>query len=84
MSSHQETPGAHSDSPDPASHSVNIYDTAEGEWIDEEDDDDMEYEPTTGDSEDIEFFETEEDEMDYHGTMQMEKAGLSMISLTGD
>ncbi len=59
------------DSPDPASHAVTVYD-AEGEWVDEEDDiddDDMEYEPTTEDSEDLEYFETEDDEGEFHGAL---------------
>lgn len=64
------------DSPDPASHAVTIYDP-EGEWVDEEediDDDDMEYEPTTEDSEDIEFFETEEDDSEFHGAVAIIQA----------
>jgi len=54
-----------SDSPDPASHAVNIYDD-EGEWLDEEDDDDdIDFEDSNGQggSEQLEYFEaTEEDE----------------------
>ena len=57
-------------SPDPASHAANIYDVSgnEGEWFDEEDDDDMDFEPTTDESEDNEFFDpTEDPEADFHG-----------------
>lgn len=64
MDASQETASGRNESPDPASHSLNSYDAAEDEWVDEEDDDDgMDYEPTTDDSEDnIEFFETTEDD----------------------
>ena len=58
------------ESPDPASHAANIYDTTgtEGEWEDERDDDDMDFEPTTDESEDAEFFDPTEDvEADFHG-----------------
>ncbi|KAL8839060.1 MAG: hypothetical protein Q9170_001896 [Blastenia crenularia] len=43
-----------SDSPDPSSHATNIYDAEEAqvEWIDEEDNDDMDFEPTTDDNAD--------------------------------
>lgn len=59
-----------SDSPDPSSHATNIYDTAEAEseWLDDEDDDDMDFQPTTDDSEDAEFFDpTEDAEAEFHG-----------------
>ena len=56
-----------SQSPDPASHTANIYDSApEGGWTDEnEDHDDMDFEPTTADtgaSTSDEFFEADEDD----------------------
>ena len=52
-----------SESPDPTSHIPNIYDTEV-----DENDDDMDFEPTTEGSEDIEYFEaTEEDDFEYHG-----------------
>lgn len=60
------------DSPDPSSHAANIYDAegAEGEWLDETDDDDDMYEPTTDESEDAEFFDPSEDvEADFHGNV---------------
>lgn len=63
------------DSPDPSSHTANIYDTsgAEGEWLDEldeTDDDDDIFEPITDESEDAEFFDPSEDvEADFHGTV---------------
>lgn len=66
-----ETAVRRNESPDPSSHALNSYDAAEEDWVDEEDDDGMDYEPTTDDSEDLEFFETtEEDEEDgeYQGT----------------
>jgi len=65
-------------SPDPASHAVTVYDP-EGEWVDEEedvDDDDMEYEPTTEDSEDLEFFETEDDDGEFHGAVAKDTQNL--------
>ena len=58
------------DSPDPSSHAANIYDAAgaEGEWLDETDDDDDMFEPTTDESEDAEFYDPSEDvEADFHG-----------------
>lgn len=60
------------DSPDPSSHAANIYDAsaAEGEWLDETEDDDDIFEPTTDESEDAEFFDPSEDvEADFHGTV---------------
>lgn len=67
-----QSPGPRNEnSPDPATHAVTIYDP-EGEWVDEEEDldnDDMEFEPTTEDSEDIEFFETEDDDGEFHGAV---------------
>ena len=63
------------DSPDPSSHTANIYDAsgAEGEWLDEldeTDDDDDIFEPTADESEDAEFFDPSEDaEADFHGTV---------------
>lgn len=65
-----ETPRG--DSPDPSSHAANIYDAsgAEGEWLDETEDDDDIFEPTTDESEDAEFFDPSEDvEADFHGTV---------------
>ncbi|KAK3172491.1 hypothetical protein OEA41_005813 [Lepraria neglecta] len=62
------------ESPDPASHAANIYDTTgtEGEWEDERDDDDMDFEPTTDESEDAEFFDPTEDvEADFHVPTQL-------------
>lgn len=61
------------ESPDPSSHAANVYDAVanESDWLDEVDDDDMDLEPPTDESEDIEFFdpaEMEEDEdTEYHG-----------------
>ena len=60
------------DSPDPSSHATNIYDAsgAEGEWLDETEDDDDIFEPTTDESEDAEFFDPSEDvEAVFHGTV---------------
>ncbi len=70
MSSTQETDTGRSESPDPSSHAVNIYDIAdtESEWIDG---DDMDFEPTTDDSEDNEFFDPNEEdvEAEFHGML---------------
>lgn len=70
MSSGEPTTAGRSESPDPSSHATNIYDAAEaeGEWLDETDDDDMDFEPTTDDSEDAEFFDpTDDAEAEFHG-----------------
>lgn len=50
--------GGRGDSPDPSSRVVDIYDVAnpEGEWIDEVNDD-IDSEPSTYDSEDVDFFD---------------------------
>ena len=73
MNSPQRIHNERSESPDPSSHATNIYDAhnAETEWVDEVDDDDMDFEPTTGESEDIEFFDTaeEDDEVEFHGAL---------------
>lgn len=62
MSSDDRAGTGHNESPDPSSHATNIYDTeeAEDDWLDEETGDDMDFEPATDDSEDPEFFDTEE------------------------
>ena len=60
----------HDDSPDPSSRAVDMYDAsgAEGEWLDETEDDDDIFEPTTDESEDAEFFDPfEDDEAEFHG-----------------
>lgn len=70
MATSQPLESDRSESPDPASHAVNIYDASgiEGEWLDETDDDDMDFEPATDESEDAEFFDpTEDPEADFHG-----------------
>ena len=60
------------ESPDPASHAANIYDT-ENDWVDEQDDDDMDFEPTTESSEDNDYFEAaEDDDMEFHGKSAIE------------
>ena len=72
MASPQEPQLARSESPDPASHASNIYDTSgtEGEWEEETDDDDMDFEPSTDESEDAEFFDPSEDpEAEFHGSL---------------
>ncbi|KAI4259515.1 MAG: hypothetical protein LQ352_000702 [Teloschistes flavicans] len=56
-------------SPDPSSHATNIYDIENGqdEWLDEEDDDDMDFEPATDESEAMEFFDpAEAEESEFH------------------
>ncbi len=71
MASAQESGTGHRESPASPSRAVNIYDIAdtEDDWIDR--DDDMDYEPTTDDSEDNEFFDpSEEDvEAEFHGML---------------
>ena len=60
----------HGDSPDASSHAASIYDAAgaEREWLDERDDDDDMFRPTTDESEDAEFFDPSEDvEAAFHG-----------------
>lgn len=70
------------DSPDPSSHTANVYDAvpSESDWIDEVDDDDMDFEPPTDESEDIEFFdpaeEDEDEDTEFHG-------GLLRLALLG-
>ena len=72
MASPQDSQLARSESPDPASHASNIYDTSgtEGEWEEETDDDDMDFEPSTDESEEAEFFDPSEDpEAEFHGSL---------------
>ena len=58
-------------SPDPSRHTPNAYDAVatESDWLDEVDDDDMDFEPDAEESEDLEFFDPseEEDDVDFHG-----------------
>ena len=72
MPSPQGSQPTRSDSPDPASHASNIYDASgtEGEWEEETDDDDMDFEPSADESEDAEFFDPSEDpEAEFHGSL---------------
>lgn len=62
MDSSEVNTNSRGESPDPSSHTVNIYDV-ESEWLDE-DNDDMDFEPTADDSEDVEVFEQMEDSED--------------------
>ncbi|KAA6408294.1 MAG: hypothetical protein FRX48_08036 [Lasallia pustulata] len=80
MDASQETAPGRNESPDPSSHSLNSYDAAEEDWVDEEDDDGMDCEPTTDDSDDIEFFETTEDD-DEDGEYQDADDGLSGVEI---
>ena len=78
MASSQRSQPARSESPDPASHAANTYDATgmEGEGEEETDNDDMDFEPSTDESEDAEFFDPSEDpEADFHGS------SLSMNSM---
>ena len=63
MSLPRTTSAGRSDSPDPASHTANIYD--DGDFPDTEDregdDDDIDFHPTETESEDLEYFETGDD-----------------------
>lgn len=70
MSASQASGTERTESPDPSSHAATIYDDQpnENEWTDEQDDDDMDFEPTTDESEDVEFFDPEDEvEGEYHG-----------------
>ena len=81
-----ETPTRHTESPDPASHAANIYDTTstESEWIDEADDDDMNADLVTEDSEDVEFFDpAEEEEGEYHGTAHYPRGRMPQVLICG-
>ena len=62
------TPVVRAESPDPASYARNSYDEPPNGRNGEEDDDDMDYEPITEDSDGNEFFDPEEDEeVEFHG-----------------
>ena len=70
MASPQNAQLSRSQSPNPSSHAATVYDALgnEGEWLDESDDDDMDFEPATDESEDLEFFDSEErSETGFHG-----------------
>ena len=70
-----------SESPDPASHAANVYDVPsnEGDWEDETDNDDIDFEPTTDESEDAEFFDPTEDvEADFYGMFRVPKTVLCL------
>ena len=78
MDSLQDAQSERPDSPDPSSHAVNAYDAVptESEWVDEMDDDDMDFEPATDESEDIEFFDpAEEEDTEFHGTLTASPSG---------
>ena len=92
MASSNSSENVRGDSPDPSSHAANIYDAAgaEGEWLDETDDDDDMFEPTTDESEDAEFFDPSEDvEADFHGIVlsdssyYLERSNIG-VSRSGD
>lgn len=73
---------AHVESPDPASHSRNVYDEARGEQVDEDDDDDMDFEPTTEGSDENEFFDPEEDvEAEFHGQRLSKQAQILSFTI---
>lgn len=68
MSAEQDAEELQIESPDPSSHATNAYDTIEsGGEIDELDDDDMDFEPTSDDSEDVEFLDADGDGEEFHG-----------------
>lgn len=84
MASVQEDGTDRIESPDPSSHAVNIYDTVdtESEWVDEDgDDDDMDFEPTTDDSEENEFFDSNEEgvEAEFYGILYSHRANIPTI-----
>ncbi|KAL8972209.1 MAG: hypothetical protein Q9183_000667 [Haloplaca sp. 2 TL-2023] len=74
MNSLEAESTASDESPDPSSHANNVYDIAdtgdtEDQWLEEEDDDDMDFQTTTADdSEDVDFFETTEGDVEFQGT----------------
>ena len=69
MDAISESLSRQTESPDPASHAANVYDAPVRESdIDELDDDDMDFEPASDDSEDAEYFDADEDDQDYRGT----------------
>lgn len=73
MSSEERPETSRSESPDPSSHAINVYDTEmEGEWLGEDND----FEPTT--DEDSEFFDPNEEAEDaFYGSLS-EYAGLGV------
>ena len=85
MATSQNPEITRSESPDPSSHATNIYDATgtEGEWLDETDDDDMDFEPSIDESEDAEFFDPTEDvEADFHGITTPYKFIIEWVSLS--
>lgn len=80
MSTGQGNQTERSDSPDPSSHAANAYDAVTGESdIDELDDDDMDFEPATDDSEDAEFLDADGGAEDFHGMSTIVSYGPSQI-----
>lgn len=72
MEASQNIAEARGESPDPSSHALNIYDpeTIEDEWVDEEEDDDMDFEPPADESDDSEHSMPEEtEEVEFQGTL---------------
>ncbi|KAG8534235.1 uncharacterized protein KY384_001079 [Bacidia gigantensis] len=69
MATQASTEDKRSRSPDPDSHALNSYDqsTAESEWVDEDENDDIDFELGSDESEENNFFEpNEEAELDFY------------------
>ena len=80
-SGESSVPGTHAESPDPASHARNAYDEPAGESVDEDDNDDIDFEPTTEGSDENEFFDPEEDpEAEFQGQRFQNRANFSYVS----
>ena len=74
-----------SGTPNLPSHTANVSD-AEGVWLDEDDnDDDMDFDPTTDDSEDAEFFDPlEHPDAEFQGMDSRELPFLTVcVSIAG-
>lgn len=79
-SENSSVPVPHAESPDPASHARNVYDEQAAGHV-EDDDDDMDFEPTTDGSDENEFFESEEDiEAEFHGQTLLEMRQLQNVT----
>lgn len=81
MDGSRDTQLERTQSPDPSRHTPNAYDAVatESDWLDEVDDDDMDFEPDAEESEDVEFFDPseEEDDVDFHDADE----GLSAVEV---
>ena len=73
-------PAAHAETLGPAIHAQDASDEPRSEHAGEDDDDDMDFEPTTEGSDENEFFDPEEDpEAGFHGQTPLEKRHMSYL-----